>query len=93
LSNENLSAFRKEVQSNPALLEKVEALGSDINLIVALGNQEGFDFTAEEFLADLEAVNAGSSEELSDAELEQVAGGTHLSYFCSGLCNEPAAIG
>ena len=76
MSKEQIQAFGKKVSETPALLDEVKAVGQDVDSIVALGQREGFDFTAEELVAAAQEAAGGDEEQLSDAELEEISGGT-----------------
>ena len=68
--NETLTNFRQAVADSADLQEKVKA-GADL---VALGKENGFEFTQEELEAGWEELQE-SEEGLTDFELEVVAGG------------------
>ena len=68
--NETLTKFRNAVADSTDLQEKVKA-GADL---VALGKDNGFDFTQEELTASWEELQE-SDEGLTDFELDVVAGG------------------
>ena len=68
--NETLTNFRQAVADSTDLQEKVKA-GADL---VALGKENGFEFTQEELEAGWEELQE-SDEGLTDFELEVVAGG------------------
>ena len=68
--NETLTNFRQAVADSTDLQEKVKA-GADL---VALGKENGFEFTQEELEAGWEELQE-SEEGLTDFELEVVAGG------------------
>ena len=68
--NETLTNFRQAVADSADLQEKVRA-GSDL---VALGKENGFEFTQEELEAGWEELQE-SDEGLTDFELEVVSGG------------------
>ena len=73
--NETLTNFRQAVADSADLQEKVKA-GADL---VALGKENGFEFTQEELEAGWEELQE-SDEGLTDFELEVVSGGMdHLS--------------
>lgn len=65
--------FAKDVQSNESLRAEVKALGTDQDAILRLANAKGYNFT----MADVEAMGAG---ELTDEQLEGVAGGNIIAY-------------
>ena len=68
--NQTLTSFRQAVADNADLQEKVKA-GADL---VALGKENGFEFTQEELEAGWEELQE-SDEGLTDFELEVVSGG------------------
>ncbi len=68
--NETLTNFRQAVADSTDLQEKVKA-GADL---VALGKENGFEFTQEELEAGWEELQE-SDEGLTDFELEVVSGG------------------
>ena len=65
MSRENLAQFMIRVASSEELQARIgeEVTGDDL---VAIGTEQGWEFTTEDLLA---------ASELSDEELEQVAGG------------------
>jgi len=68
--NETLTKFRQAVSDSTDLQEKVKA-GADL---VALGKENGYEFTQEELEASWQEMQE-SDEELTDFELDAVAGG------------------
>ena len=68
--NETLTKFRNAVADSTDLQEKVKA-GADL---VALGKDNGFDFTQKELTASWEELQE-SDEGLTDFELDVVSGG------------------
>ncbi len=68
--NETLTNFRKAVADSADLQEKVKA-GADL---VALGKENGFEFTQEELNTGWEELQE-SDEGLTDFELDVVSGG------------------
>jgi predicted ribosomally synthesized peptide with nif11-like leader len=74
MSKESVEAFVKRLSDDKQLEQQLQAEAKDVPdqvaVLVSLANRNGFEFTAEEFLA---AVPEG---QLSDEELEGVAGGT-----------------
>jgi len=75
--NETLTNFRQAVADSTDLQEKVKA-GADL---VALGKESGFEFTQEELESGWEELQ-GSDEELTDFELDVVAGGRSHGSGC-----------
>ena len=73
--NETLTNFRQAVADSADLQEKVKA-GADL---VALGKDNGFEFTQEELEAGWEELQE-SDEGLTEFELEVVSGGGRRSY-------------
>jgi predicted ribosomally synthesized peptide with nif11-like leader len=69
--NETLTKFRQAVADSTDLQEKVKA-GADL---VALGKENGYDFTLEELETGWEELQE-SDEGLTDFELDVVSGGT-----------------
>ena len=76
--NETLTNFRQAVADNADLQEKVKA-GADL---VALGKDNGFEFTQEELETSWEELQE-SDEGLTDFELDVVSGGSRIG---SGNC-------
>ena len=74
MSVENFKQFVTSVSGDEELAAKVKEAGTDVDKIIALGKEKGLEFTAEDIKAAHEEA-AGSSEELSDEDLEKVAGG------------------
>ena len=68
--NETLTKFRQAVADNADLQEKVKA-GADL---VALGKDNGYEFTQEELETGWEKLQE-SDEGLTDFELDVVSGG------------------
>ena len=75
--NETLTKFRNAVADNADLQEKVKA-GADL---VALGKDNGYEFTQEELETGWEELQE-SDEGLTDFELDVVAGGAGGSGGC-----------
>ncbi len=69
MSSDDLGAFRRRVQVDPLLHEALKRARADATVAVAAS--AGFTFTAEEVLSSVDDVSI----ELSDAQLEAVAGG------------------
>jgi len=75
--NETLTKFRNAVADSTDLQEKVKA-GADL---VALGKDNGFEFTQEELETGWEELQK-SDEGLTDFELDVVAGGNARQRGC-----------
>mgnify|MGYP001253668699 FL=1 len=74
MSEEQLKAFLAKVQTDTSLQQQLNADGVDAARCVAIAKAAGFSITAEELTA--------HKSELSDEELEDVAGGGW--GFCPG---------
>ena len=68
MSEEQLKAFLEKVKSDTSLQEKLKA-AADANTVAAIAKEAGFSISADDLK------NAQSTIELSDEELEGVAGG------------------
>jgi len=75
--NETLTNFRQAVADSTDLQEKVKA-GADL---VALGKENGYEFTREELNAGWEQLQE-SDEGLTEFELDVVSGGQHGDSGC-----------
>ena len=85
MSEEQLEAFLEKVQSDTSLQEKLKA-AADANAALASAKEAGFVITAE----DIQSMQ--SATDLSDDELEGVAGGynQHTAYpHCICLKTKP----
>lgn len=71
MSEENAIRFLHQIEEDPNLKDKVRSLSNKEELVY-LGQEMGYSFTAEEMKSVGEKI---SSDELSDQELEAVAGG------------------
>ncbi len=67
---DEIKRFNKDAIEDKALLEAIKAIGNDVEKIVALANSKGYKFTVEDLSS-----QAQKSGELSEEELEDVAGG------------------
>jgi predicted ribosomally synthesized peptide with nif11-like leader len=75
MSIDALEKFYEHVRSDQSLeAQATAALQEGADAVVALGEREGFSFTSEELSVAL-AHHASTNDELSDDELELVAGG------------------
>ena len=75
--NETLTNFRQAVADSTDLQEKVRG-GADL---VALGKENGYDFTQEELTAGWEKLQE-SDEGLTEFELDVVSGGNRQGASC-----------
>ncbi len=89
MSFDNVIAFGKMLSTSPKMLEEIQTQCNDMVEIVAMGQREGFRFSTQELSEYLEAVKDQPAE-LTDEELEQVAGGIPgsdghgFTYGCTG---------
>ena len=67
MSEEQLKAFLEKVQGDTSLQEKLKA-AADTNAVAAIAKEAGFSISADDLTK--------AQSELSDEELEDVAGGT-----------------
>jgi len=79
MSEEQLKAFLEKVKGDSSLQEKLKA-ASDADAALAIAKEAGFAITAE----DIQSMQ--SATELSDDELEGVAGGT---FYCEHSIDVP----
>ncbi|NJK66416.1 MAG: Nif11-like leader peptide family natural product precursor [Microcoleus sp. CSU_2_2] len=79
MSVKSVNQFYQEVMQEPALLEQFQSAPdreSLVNLAVEVGQQNGYSFTIDEVKQALAAQSAANEAgELSDQQLEAVAGG------------------
>lgn len=81
--SQSLEQFRQQVLQDPALAEQFKAVQSPeefANLVVRLGQEWGYNFTVEEVMVAIAQQSSNESIELSDAQLEAVAGGEDTPY-------------
>ncbi|MCP4192493.1 MAG: Nif11-like leader peptide family natural product precursor [Planctomycetaceae bacterium] len=74
MSVSEIERFGKDVEENTDLKEELIKAGAAEEAIVSFANGKGYDFTADEFKAEVEKKKA----DLSDEELEKVAAGGFL---------------
>ena len=74
MSEEQLKAFIAKVQADTSLQEQLKAEGADV---VAIAKAAGFSITTEDLNSD--------RQNLSDDELEGVAGGNSINNTCNTL--------
>src|SRR5258707_944109 len=95
MSEQNVLAFINQVSSDSALQERIGALPDDMGALVQLASAAGFSFTAEEW----KAVAASCFGELSESDLDNVAGGAVsqvrpcLSPEAAVRCIKPISFG
>ena len=94
MSQEAVKEFLKKVGEDEELTEKVKEAGTDVNELIRLGKECGCEFTPEDMkLAHEEHTKRG--EELSDEDLEKVAGGFVTSVaaaVAAGAASAAAAL-
>ena len=77
MSEEQLKAFLEKAKADTNLQEKLKA-ASDADAVVSLAKEEGFSISVDDFK------NAQSKLELSDEEVEGMAGGCYpMGISCS----------
>ncbi len=95
MSKESLEAFLQKALSGSGLKSEIEAVFTEnkgeeaINELVRIGSEQGFEFTAEEAVKFLSAENG----ELSDSELEGVAGGGIFLDFLNHVVESLRRVG
>lgn len=72
MSLSEMKRFTEDLKKQSALQDEVKAAGSDPEAIVKVAKGKGYDFTAEE----LKAAAAENKGEMSEEQLDKVAGGT-----------------
>ncbi len=77
MSEEQLKAFLEKVQGDTSLQEKLKA-AADANAVAAIAKEAGFSISADDLTK--------AQPELSDQELEGVAGGGWQSGDCQSHC-------
>ena len=78
MSEEQLKAFLEKVKGDTTLQEKLKA-ASDADAVVAIAKEAGFSISADD-------LKNAQVTELSDEELEGVAGG--YCWECSGMLTQ-----
>lgn len=71
MSKAELERFANDVRTNDTLKAEAKSAGTDEAAVAAFAKSKGYDFSAEELKAYADARKA----ELSDEELDKVAGG------------------
>jgi predicted ribosomally synthesized peptide with nif11-like leader len=80
MSATEITRFNKDLLENTEMLEEVRKIGNDMEKIVAYANSKGYELT----VADIEA-SAQKVGELSDEQLDKVAGGAVLGSISAVL--------
>ncbi|MCM5558949.1 Nif11-like leader peptide family RiPP precursor [Pleomorphomonas sp. JP5] len=89
MSVEALELFYEKIQEDDVLEAKAaEALGRTLGDVVALARLQGFEFSEDELMAALSKHAIGGSMELSDTDLDLVAGGTASQAIMPGSRKE-----
>ena len=81
MSEEQLKAFLEKVKADTSLQEKLKA-AADANAVLAIAKEAGFSISVEDLKEE------GSIRELSDDELEGMAGGMQPMQLPSALSKE-----
>lgn len=71
MSQQEMERFAKDVKTNSALQDELKKAGTDEKAVVSIANAKGYDFSLEE----LKAYADSKKGELSDDQLQKVAGG------------------
>ncbi|MDC0269676.1 Nif11-like leader peptide family natural product precursor [Synechococcus sp. AH-551-N23] len=74
MSEEQLKAFLEKVKGDTSLQEKLKA-AADANAVAAIAKEAGFSISADD-------LTTKAQSELSDQELEGVAGGKNQLKYC-----------
>jgi predicted ribosomally synthesized peptide with nif11-like leader len=74
MSVEHLKAYGKLIAENEEIKNKAKEIGFDVEGQIAYGKELGFDFSMEDMQALAEEAGV-SEDELSEEQLEQIAGG------------------
>ena len=72
MSEEQLKAFLEKVKTDTSLQEKLKA-AADANAVAAIAKEAGFSISVDDL--------AKAQSEISEEELEGVAGGTIVSFW------------
>ena len=79
MSQGQLTAFIEKVKDNTSLKDKLKS-AADADSALAIAKEAGFAITAE----DIQSMQ--SAMDLSDNELEDVAGAGSYETYCAGCC-------
>tara|TARA_X000000368_G_C22576718_1_gene513206 strand:+ start:207 stop:464 length:258 start_codon:yes stop_codon:yes gene_type:complete len=79
MSEEQLKSFLEKVKTDTGLQEKLKG-AADANAALAIAKEAGFAITSE----DIQSMQ--SAMDLSDNELEDVAGAGSYETYCAGCC-------
>ena len=85
MSEDQLKAFVEKVKGDTSLQEKLKA-ASDADAVVSIAKEEGFSISIDDIKAQLlELSDEAGDVELSDEELEGVAGGVAVGELPASL--------
>lgn len=91
MSMESFKAFTFKVLEDEELKKKAKEIGiNNIEAIIALAKENGFDIQKEDFEA--AAKEFESNDELSDEDLEKVAGGVVTASVALAAVSAAAAV-
>jgi predicted ribosomally synthesized peptide with nif11-like leader len=88
MSEDQLTALLSKLKEDGGLQEKLKG-AADLDAAVAIAKQAGFDVSKGDWLR----YQANQTLDLSDAELEGVAGGKMSDTICWGRCSEGCPTG
>lgn len=94
MSVEKVAEMLKKVSEDKGFAEKFSKVydgGEDFTAVVAFGKENGFEFTAEDCKQVYEAIDDQMDDELSDDDLENVAGGI-VSSTAAAVVGAGAAV-
>ncbi len=75
--SKSIEKFVADVKESKELQAELKDIGSDVEQIAAFANSKGYDFTS----SDLKLFTDAQKGELSDEQLDKVAGGLSLGTF------------
>lgn len=87
MSQQNAENFMNLVRDRSELRQEIAALGQDMDQVIAVAGREGYSFSRADFEAALKERGYEVGIELSEQELEQVAGGT-ATVACQSLITQ-----
>jgi predicted ribosomally synthesized peptide with nif11-like leader len=85
MSEEQLAALLAKLKDDEGLQEKLKCAADDLDAVAAIAKEAGFDISKADWLR----YQAKQTIELSDEELEGVAGGSPITVnnTCEGNCD------
>src|SRR5258708_5656114 len=76
MSQENVLSFIHKVSEDPGLLAKLRPLTEDdMTGLLKVAAEAGFDFNAEDYVVAMQAQSIAPASDLSDNDLDVIAGG------------------